>query len=308
MNLTQLAAFKEVMLTGSASSASRNLGRTQPAISASIASLEEDLGIKLFERRGGRLHPVPEAHYLMSEATEILARVENSKRTIANLRDRQQGSIRIVSMPGPSVFLLPDLVQRFVSDREDLEVSLLARSSHQVFQLVSVQQFDLGLADLIPEEMSSVPLIVQETFSLRCLCAVPINDPLAKCPAIKPSDLDRKPMAALRREHPTNHKTRFAIEAAGAEFNQRFEMQYFIPMFSLIAHGLAYAIVDPMSAESYRIYQSRDPQVAFIPFEPAVYHEVALITPAHRPASRLAEEFTDIVRSTLIKLEVDSND
>ena len=118
MNLTQLAAFREVMLTGSASAASRNLNRTQPGISAAIASLEEELGLKLFERRGGRLHAVPEAHYLLSEATEVLTRVENAKRTLTNLRDLQYGSIRIVSMPGPSVFLLPDCLL-YTSDAAD---------------------------------------------------------------------------------------------------------------------------------------------------------------------------------------------
>ena len=37
MNLKQLRAFREVMLTGSISEAARNLYRTQPAISSAIA-------------------------------------------------------------------------------------------------------------------------------------------------------------------------------------------------------------------------------------------------------------------------------
>ncbi len=303
MNLSQLAAFQEVMLTGSASAASRNLNRTQPAISAAIAGLESELGLKLFERRGGRLHPVPEAYYLMTEATEILTRVENSKRTLSNLRDLQHGSIHIVSMPGPSVFLLPDIVRRFVEHRRDINVSLLSRSSYQVFQQVSVQQFDLGLADVMPDGLPTSPLVDQEVIKLRCVCALPANDPLAQRSTITATDLDSKPMAALRREHPTNHRTRAAFETKGADFSQRFEMQYFIPMFNLIEYGLAYAIVDPMSAESYRIYQPNKPAIIFKPFEPAVFHEVAMITPAHRPASRLAQEFNAEVRARLTAIE-----
>jgi DNA-binding transcriptional LysR family regulator len=303
MNFAQLAAFREVMLTGSVSAASRNLNRTQPAVSAALASLENDLGLKLFERRGGRLHAVPEAHYLMSEATEILTRVENSKRTLTNLRDLQHGSIRVVSMPGPSVFLLPDLVRRFVESRPEVDVSLLARSSFQVFQLVSVQQFDLGLADLMPDGFQPSPLIDQEAFKFRCVCAMAADSPLAGKREISAADLNGHPMAALRREHPTNQHTRQAFAAAGAEFYQRFEMQYFIPMFNVIEHGLACAIVDPMSAESYRIYQSEKAKVVFKPFAPVVYHDAALITPAHRPASRLALEFNAAVRKRLKAIE-----
>ncbi len=61
MNLRQIQAFQEVMLTGSVTEAARNMRRTQPAISSLIAGLEKSVGYKLFERRRGRLHPVPEA-------------------------------------------------------------------------------------------------------------------------------------------------------------------------------------------------------------------------------------------------------
>ncbi len=58
LNLKQLSAFREVMLTGTVSEAARNLYRTQSAISSLIAGLEDDIGFKHFARRGGRLHPV----------------------------------------------------------------------------------------------------------------------------------------------------------------------------------------------------------------------------------------------------------
>ena len=45
MNIRQLAAFREVMLTGSMSEAARNLNRTQPAVSAQIAGLEDQVGL-----------------------------------------------------------------------------------------------------------------------------------------------------------------------------------------------------------------------------------------------------------------------
>ena len=112
MNSHQLAVFHEVMKTGSVSQAARNLHRTQPAISAAIKTLEEELGLTLFLREGRRLVPVPEAQYLMEEATEILSRMETAQQNLANMRDRVQGSIRIVAMPGPSTYLLPEFISR----------------------------------------------------------------------------------------------------------------------------------------------------------------------------------------------------
>ncbi len=77
MDLRKLEAFREVMLTGSVTEAARNMGRTQPAVSNLIAGLENCVGYKLFERRGGRLHPVPEAHFLLAEAAPSLKKSAN---------------------------------------------------------------------------------------------------------------------------------------------------------------------------------------------------------------------------------------
>ncbi|MBT8154686.1 LysR family transcriptional regulator [Epibacterium ulvae] len=54
--------------TGSMARAAANLGSIQPAISLTLRSLEESLGIVLFDRDTRNLKPVPEANYLLSEA------------------------------------------------------------------------------------------------------------------------------------------------------------------------------------------------------------------------------------------------
>ncbi|XXK28716.1 LysR family transcriptional regulator [Arenicellales bacterium nBUS_45] len=94
MNLKQLRAFAEVMETGSASEAARRLHRSQPAISALIASLENELGIGLFTRTGMRLKPAPEAHFLLREAHEILNRVDKARSTMLAVRDSKVGQLR----------------------------------------------------------------------------------------------------------------------------------------------------------------------------------------------------------------------
>ncbi|RMF05051.1 MAG: LysR family transcriptional regulator, partial [Alphaproteobacteria bacterium] len=176
MNLKQLRAFREVMLTGSVSKAAQNLLRTQPSISSQIASLEAELGLKLFERRRGRLHPVPEAHYLLQESQRIIDGLSRTERTMKSIRDLDRGAIRMVAMPGPSVFLLPDMISRFAKGREDVRVSLITRSSEQVQRLVSVQQYDLGLVDLGFPDMEKSPLVDHDIMTFRCVCALHRSD------------------------------------------------------------------------------------------------------------------------------------
>jgi DNA-binding transcriptional LysR family regulator len=302
VNLKQLYAFREVMLTGSVSEAARNLYRTQPAVSSMIASLENDLGFELFARRGGRLHPVPEAHYLLEEANAIVERLDLTQRTMKSIRDLERGTIRVVSMPGPAVFLLPALISRFVEGRHGIKAALISRSSQQVQQLVSVQQYDVGLADLGLAGATESALVSHDVVRCECRCALPLGDPLAEKDAITASDLDSKPMAALYADHPTFAQTKAAFEEMGAVFNPCFETQYFIPLFTFVERGLAYSIVDPLSAESYRIYRGDDQKLVFRPFRPKVYLVASIMTPAHRPLSNLARAFTAALRAEIRRI------
>jgi DNA-binding transcriptional LysR family regulator len=291
VNLKQLTAFCEVMSTGSVSEAARNLNRTQPAVSALIAGLEEDAGCRLLERRGRRLHPVPEAHYLFEEAQQILGRLERTEQTLRSLRELERGVLRIVSMPGPSVFLLPDMIARFVEGHDDVEVSLLTRSSTDVPPLIAAQQFDIGLADVGFMGATASLLVNHEIVRFECLCAMHAGDPLAGKETITARDLDGKPIATLYTDHPTYDQTKIAWETIGASFNKRFETQYFIPLFTFVERGLAYSIVDPLSAESYKLYREDEQRIVFRPFRPVIYLVASIMTPAQRPLSNLANAF-----------------
>ncbi len=299
MNFKQLNTFREVMITGSMSEAARNLNRTQPAVSAQIASLEDEVGLKLFERREGRLHPVPEAHYLHAEASTILERLSATEQTLRGVQNLEHGDIRIVSMPGPSVFWLPNIVSTFVTDRTAVNVSLISRSSYQVQQLLATQRFDIGIADRGISDAAQSALVQHEMVVLPCVCAVPRGDPLAEHTTVTVQDLDGRPMATLYDDHPTCIQTRKSFQDQGASFNRRFDAQYFIPLLTFVEAGLAYAIVDPITAASYRSYRGDNATLAFLPFLPEIDLNVSVVTPAHRPLSKLATTFVNFLRLEL---------
>lgn len=296
MNLQQLAAFREVMKTGSVSQAARNLNRTQPAISASLKALEERLDIKLFFREGRSLVPVPEAHYLLAEATEVLDRLSAAEQNLTALRDLHTGRLRIVAMPGPSAYLLPEFISRFVADRPDVHVTVATRSSPQVRNLISSQSFDVGFCDL---EVLAEPdrLILNESLTCNCLCALSRDHPLAEKEIITARDLDGLPMGALQPTHSTFAHTQSAFAALGAEFNIRIDMQYFLPLFPFVEVRQICAVVDVLSAFSYIRSKGDAARITFRPFKPDVPFGYSILTPHQRPLSRLAAEFVSQWRS-----------
>ena len=292
MNLKQLRAFKEVVSTGSVSEAARRLHRSQPAISAIIATLESELGIDLFLRQGMRLSPLPEAQFLYEQANEILNRVDKVERTMKDIRHMERGSLEIVTMPGPSVFLIPHLIGEFLGDRIEVKVSQITKSSDEVAQVISAQNSDVGFADydLIRDDSSS--LVEHQIKDVDCLCAMRFDDPLAKLETITPHDLADEPIATLYEDHPTNRQIKEAFASCNVNMNTCFQAQYFIALFAFIEKGTAYSIVDKLTIESYLLQNVQGQRrLVFRPFSPAIYLRTTIISPTHRPLSLLAQGF-----------------
>lgn len=302
MNLKQMIAFKELMRTGTVSEAAKNLRRTQPAISHLIASLEEEVGIELFERRGGRLQPVPETSYLLEECEAVLRRIDLIGENLARMKAKETGELRVVSMPGPSAILLPDIISQYIDMYGDIKTTLLSRSSQAVRQLVSAQQYDLGLADHDPETPLEGTLLEAEIFTFDCLCAIPRDHALAQKSTIEVSDLDTVPLASIFSEHPTYIQSDRVFAQAGIRFDPRYETNLFVMLLTFVQKGQACAIVDPLTAESYRLFSGGSDKITFRPIEEKITFSLEKLTPEFRPASIIASSFDSHLKEKLLQL------
>ncbi len=307
MDIRQLTTFCEVVLTGSVSEAARNLGRTQPAVSHLLAKLEGELGMTLFERKNGRVHPVPEAEYLFRQASRILRELGDIEATMRRMRDAETGELRVVSMPGPAIAFVPALISRHLGRRADVNVTFLSHPSEVARRMVESQQVDIGLADHITDQSMETIANVR-TFRFRLVCAVSASHPLARQSVVRVEDLSGEPLATLYREHSTSLAVRAAFEHAGMVFAPRFEGQVCLHLLNYVLEGQACALVDPIAVESWqRIY--RDPDaIAFLPLTPRLSFDVDLMTPKARTASRLAQEFELTMSAALSEIERRNND
>ena len=130
---------------------------------------------------------MPEANYLFEEAGSILDQLSATERNMKSLHELKSGMLTIICMPGPSVFFLSKLI---------------TRTSRQVEQIVSSQHYDVGLADGNLTTLAYTSLVKHDVVDCGCLCAIPINDPLAKNNFITPQDLSDQPMSSLYSDHP----------------------------------------------------------------------------------------------------------
>ncbi|MEH3023105.1 MAG: LysR family transcriptional regulator [Pseudomonas oryzihabitans] len=186
-NAEALEAFVEAAMAGSFSAAARALGKRQSSISESIARLEDELGVILFDRQG-RYPVLTEAgRQLLDQARAVLSahdRLANrATQLAAGVEPRLTLVISDTYQPSRYEALLVELDQRY----PDLEFECLIAEDADVLSLVK-ERADLGLLAAqppYPADIEAATLDGLVTFGLY----VAVDHPLAAAPTVTPADL-----------------------------------------------------------------------------------------------------------------------
>lgn len=296
-----MMTFREVMRSGSITEAARAMGRTQPAVSTMIQTLEDQLGLRLFLRSRGKLIPTPEAQFFLEECEEILARVERTERAMDRVSALQSGKLKIASHPAASSVFLPRLLTRFLEGKDDLEVSFIMRSSDVIEDLIASQQFDVGFSETPCPRAS----IRQVDYDLECVCVLPPDDPLAGRGEITPADLDGRPMAVLFDQHRTAIQTEAAFRDAGARFNKRLELRTFLPGLQFVAAGVCVMVSDMITAYSHLLQAPEDSRLVIRRFSPRISNSVSILTPGYATQSLPARAFIAALESAVAQMRTE---
>jgi DNA-binding transcriptional LysR family regulator len=167
MELRHLRYFTAVVQWKGYREASRRLHIAHPAISQTVADLEEELGLKLFRRTKRLVQLTPEGEVFYPEAVRTLAQVELAVDTARRAAKGAIGKLSIGFLGSATSAFLPELVRKFKAIYPGVKLTLQ--------ELTPVQQdaaFDKGLIDIgftrtLTSEQS-------KTFSSRVLYSDPM--------------------------------------------------------------------------------------------------------------------------------------
>lgn len=302
MDLWQLRVFQEIMVTGSVGQASRNLGRTQSTISSMLGKLETHIGYQLFERRNRRLVPVPEAYFLQAEAERILQDVDYVNLALSGQGPGLKQQVRVACMPMLAELLIPKVIREFALSFPNCEFITTSRHSKAIYRAVSTQRFDIGLAEC----MEATDLVHEERTSVECLCALSAQDPLAQKEKVSLSDLDGKPCAAFLSEHFISMELQRMLGAQGYKYFPQFQFQNAATScLPLIESAMAYGVFSPLSVWLNDQTGKTSDNIVYRRMTDPIEYPIAVLTPAHRPVSRLAQKFGVLLRTELREIFTD---
>jgi DNA-binding transcriptional LysR family regulator len=193
MELRQLERFLAVADHGSLAAAARKLGLTQQALSTSLANLEQDLGVRLFDRTpGGITRPTSYGLALVPHARAQLAAARRVREELAGLAAGRAGTVTVGVGESFAGEVIATAVTRLREAFPEVRVNLVEGYSDQLRQRLYEGEFDFIAAGVSAYELAA-GYARELIYSTTDVVIARPGHPLAGRPALVLADLQGYP-------------------------------------------------------------------------------------------------------------------
>ena len=184
-SLDQLRVFLSVVETGSFAAAGRRLMRATSAVSYSIANLEQQLGVALFDRERTRKPTLTEAGIaVLSEAKTLSVGVDNLRGKVSGLMAGLESEVSLVVDVMMPTARLVDAMQAFEQKFPKVTLRLHVETLGAVTQLVHSGVAHIGISGPLHVNIAGIESI--QVGGVQLIPVAAPNHPLAACPANAP--------------------------------------------------------------------------------------------------------------------------
>ncbi len=143
--LRQLEVFLAIARLGSVSRAARELALSQSAASGSLADLERQFDVRLFDRIGKRLQLSQLGGDLRVRAQAVLDQARDLEHALAN--QREAARLRVGATLTIGNYLAVPLVARYLRQHPDADVTLTVANTEEIARQVANFEIDVGLIE-----------------------------------------------------------------------------------------------------------------------------------------------------------------
>lgn len=185
MNLLKLEIVVLIKKYKKLTIVAEKLGVKQPTITFHIKSLEEELGVPLFELRSGRYFLTEAGEALHHYACKIDALMKEARRVTQEFKDFNKGAITIGASYVPATYLLPEVVHQFQCEFPNIKITLIVKTAPEIRTMLQNHEIDLGV-----------------------ISAAPFDEPLLKQMNVMPDTL----VLAFSKEHHLSKRTNVSLQ------------------------------------------------------------------------------------------------
>jgi DNA-binding transcriptional LysR family regulator len=192
MDLLQLRYFQAVARRQHITRAATDLLVAQPSLSRTIARLEADLGVPLFDRTGRRVQLNRFGTMFLAHVDRVLKELDDARAELDDAAGEERGSVAVAA---ETLRPLTDLVARFRAHAPKVLLRLYQASASAMAAQLRAGEIDLALAS---QPLAGTDLDAVELFHEEVLLAVPLDHRLARRRKVAITELVDEPFATTR--------------------------------------------------------------------------------------------------------------
>ncbi|MDI5966131.1 LysR family transcriptional regulator [Streptantibioticus silvisoli] len=241
MELRHLEYFVAVAEERHFTRAAERLMVSQSGLSASVRSLERELGARLFVRSTRSVELTGAGRALLTEANRTLSCVRAAREAVAAVQGLLRGSLAVGTEQCLVGVHVPALLARFRSAHPQVEIRLRQAGSAGLAEDVQAGRLDLAFVSLAGPVPDGVRLLPLECEPMVLLCHP--DHPLAGEERVAWAKLAGEPFVDFHGDWGARGVTDRAFAAAGVERRVDLEVNDVHTLLDLVGHGLGVAVV-----------------------------------------------------------------
>ncbi len=294
ITLHDLRVVEAVATAGSMGKAARQLATSQPAVSRSIATLEQTLGVRLFDRTAQGIELTAFGRVLVDRGTVVFDELEHGLRDIRFLANPTVGDISIGASIAIAEGFVCHVIQRLSRRYPRVTFQIHATDTATAYHALLSRKVDLAIVHAI--DMPERNLIeVEELLQDPHVVVAGAHHPIVRRRKLDLAQLVNEAWMLPLSDQPYGSVVREAFRAQGLEVPQAVVASTLPPRTTLLATGRFLSMVPAIVMQ----FPPKNKLLRALPIElPTTRRALALLTLKNRTLNPLTQLFVDAVRET----------
>ncbi len=284
MDLKQLKYFLEVAQSGGFTKAADKLNIVQSAVSLAVKRLEDELDVKLFDRRDRKISLTVEGETLLKNAKDIFRRVDQARQEIADLRGLLKGEVQVGLTPVLSSCFFPKIISSFKRQFPALSISVTGDSASNIQRNIASGTLDIGIFEgEIQNQPNSYHLLREEV-----VVCVHRYHPYAKKRSCMISELLAEPLVQFQEGYYMRKVIDDLAFKEGVVPIVVAESNLPSLLSSMVKEELGLAFLPKMAT-------GNDPDIVKVSCDPSIYIDLSITWKRDSPLSPANRAFVDFL-------------
>jgi len=246
MEVNQLRYVCAIADTGNFSRAAERCRIAQPSLSQQVQKLEDDLGVKLFDRLGRSIRLTEAGRAFIPRARAILEQLDAARSSAADKNADLRGNVTVGVIPTVAPYLMPAYTASFAKKFPDAKLRIIEETTSVLVEGLRDLSIDVAILalPLRHKDLELFPIRTEPLFAV-----LKKNHPRARAKSLALKDLRGESFVMLRDGHCFRDLSLDTCTRARITPNIAFESGQFSSLLGMVAAGIGVSLVPEMAID-----------------------------------------------------------